>query len=346
MIDCSICHTPFESIQKISHHIRVHKITIQEYYDTYMKKPNEGICVVCGKKTSFRGLSEGYLECCSSKCSNNHNIDKIKQTKLTKYGSSTYNNQDKLKETCLRKYGVTSVLKIPKIHEKGIKAARSNEANNKREQTNLIKYGASNVYAAESVKKKIKQTNLNKYGTEYVTQNPKIINKIKSTNLKKYGVVCNLNLDKVKKKIGTNEVQTKRANTLRGKPKHSKLEQFFESKLNELGYIKDKDYYCQYKSKEYPFMCDFYLIKSDTYIEINGYWMHNSHAYNCYNKVDKQTLNTWIEKAKTSKQYQYAIYIWTKSDPEKRKYGQNLNFIELWNIKDIENYINYLKEVS
>lgn len=37
MINCSICQTQFESIRKLSHHIRVHKITLQEYYDSYMK---------------------------------------------------------------------------------------------------------------------------------------------------------------------------------------------------------------------------------------------------------------------------------------------------------------------
>lgn len=346
MINCSICQTQFESIRKLSHHICVHKITLQEYYDSYMKKLNEGICAVCGKKTSFRGLFEGYLECCSIKCSNNHNIDKIKQVKLARYGSSTYNNQAKVKETCLERYGASSVLKIPKVHENGIKAARSKESNNKREQTNLTKYGTTNVYASESIKNKIKQTNISKYGTEYATQNPDIISKIKSTNLKRYGVVCNLNTDEIKKKLGTKEVQIKRANSLRGKPKHSKLESLFESKLNELGYIKDQDYYCQYRSEEYSFRCDFYLVKSNTYIEINGYWMHNSHAYNSHNKSDKKTLDTWIEKAKTSKQYQYAIYVWTKSDPEKRKYGQSLNFVELWNTSDIEKYISNLKEVT
>ena len=345
-INCEICHKEFKSIQKLSHHIRMHKIMVKEYYDTYMKTYNEGICPVCGKETTFRGLSTGYLECCSSKCSNNYNIDKIKQTKFNRYGSSTYNNSAKAKDTCTKRYGVSSILKISEVHAKGIKAAHSAEADNKRNQTNLIKYGTINVYASEFAKNKIKQTNINKYGTAYVTQNSDIIDKIQSTNLKKYGVVCNLNTNEVKQKAKSKEAQIKRSNTLRGKPKHSKLESLFENKLNELGYIKDQDYYCQYRSVEYPFMCDFYLVQTNTYIEINGYWMHNSHAFDKSNPDDIAILNSWKEKSKQSKQYQYAIHIWTKSDPEKRKYGQKLNFIELWTISDIINYIAKLKEVN
>lgn len=339
-----ICHICGLEFSHLGLHIKQHNIDAKHYYDMYIKKPNEGICPVCGKPTTFRGLTGGYLECCSSKCSNNFNIDKIKNTKLERYGNSSYNNSEKCKNTCTSKYGVDNVLKISKNHDKGVKAAQSEESKNKRCATNLIRYGVRNVYAAKSVKDKIKQTNLARYGVEYVTKNPSIISKIKHTNLQKYGVECNLNLDSVKKKIGSKEVQIKRANSLRGKSKHSKLEQYFEDALSSLGYTRDIDYYCQYRSEEYPFMCDFYLIKSRLYIEINGYWMHGGHPFSELSSKDLQILESWSIKAKNSKQYLYAIKIWTSSDPEKRNYGRHLNFIELWNSQDIDNFINTLKE--
>ena len=346
LVKCHICSRTFDTIAKFSHHLRSHKLSPKIYYDTYIKKDNEGKCAICGKETTFRGLSVGYLECCSTKCSNKHNIDKIKLTKLNRYGSSTYNNQDKAKNTCIEKYGVSSVLKLDDIHTKGIKAARSKKANQKRATTNNKRYGANNVFASNIIKNKIKQTNLDKYGVEYSTQNPNVIAKIKETNLQRYGVECNLNIDEVKNKIGSKEVQIKRANSLRGKPKHSKLEQLFEDGLCNLGYIKDQDYYCQYRSDEYPFMCDFYLVHTHTYIEINGYWMHNSHAFDKSNTNDIAILNNWKEKSKQSKQYQYAIHIWTESDVEKRKYGKSINLVELWNATDIMAFLSTLKEVN
>ena len=111
-----------------------------------------------------------------------------------------------------------------------------------------------------------------------------------------------------------------------------------------LGYKKDIDYFVQYRSADYPFMCDFYLVKKDMYIEINGYWMHNTHPFNELSINDLATLNKWTKKASSSSQYKYAIYVWTKSDPEKRKYGQKLNYVELWNMNDIDNFIKTLRE--
>lgn len=42
-----------------------------------------------------------------------------------------------------------------------------NEANEKRKQTNIEKYGVDNPQKLEEVREKTKQTNIEKYGTEY-----------------------------------------------------------------------------------------------------------------------------------------------------------------------------------
>lgn len=248
-----------------------------------------------------------------------------------KYGSAGYNNREKAENTCLALYGYKNPNQIPKVKEKS-------------KQTCLERYGAENPYASEKIKAKIKKTNIEKYGVEYTSQNKDIMNKIQTTNLKKYGVVCNLNVDSVKQKIKSFETQSKRANSLKNKPKNSKLEKLFETLLNQLGYEKDIDYICQYKSINYPFMCDFYLINENMYIEINGYWMHNDHPFDENNLDDLNTLSIWKSKSINSIQYKYAIHIWTESDPEKRRYGSKLNYIELWNEDDIYNFINNLKE--
>jgi hypothetical protein len=78
-IRCLVCNKEhnFYSFRGLSFHIiRVHKITTQQYYDRFLIKPNEGICLGgCNRQTGFYGLGRGYsgrcLNCAksySSKC--------------------------------------------------------------------------------------------------------------------------------------------------------------------------------------------------------------------------------------------------------------------------------------
>lgn len=70
MKTCHICQKETKSIRSLSKHIRDnHKeISVKEYYDRYLKKDNEGCCVICGKETSFINLGEGYKPTCCHKC--------------------------------------------------------------------------------------------------------------------------------------------------------------------------------------------------------------------------------------------------------------------------------------
>lgn len=338
---CSICNKLFNSVSSFSHHLRSHKLSPKIYYDKYLKKPNEGICPVCGKETTFRGLSVGYLECCSSKCSNNYNIQKIKSSKLANHGSETYNNSEKAKQTCIEKYGVDNVLKIKEIHDKGIIAAQSDVAKEKRNVTCLSKYGAINPYASEAIKEKIKATNLKRYGVKYTSQNKDIMRKIQTTTMKRYKVKCNLNLPEVIRRAQSFDANVKRINTRKHKDyfRHSSYEQLFKKKLEESGLKEDIDFITQYYSKEYPFACDFYIVASNTYIEIQGFWKHGGRPY-IGSDEDNKLVELWMSKSKDKPDYTHAIYIWTKSDVLKRQTAKqnHLNYIELWTKDDINNY--------
>jgi hypothetical protein len=82
--------------------------------------------------------------------------DKIKQTKLKKYGNENYNNSDKTKQTNLKKYGMTSLLKSNKIKNKAM----------------IKKYGVRHSsYRKETINKRKKTFSL------------KIYNKIKTFNI-------------------------------------------------------------------------------------------------------------------------------------------------------------------
>lgn len=61
-------------------------------------------------------------------------------------------------------------------------------APNRRFKTNLERYGASNPFASEIIKKRIKETCLEKYGVTHHMKLQSIRNKAVETNLQKLGV--------------------------------------------------------------------------------------------------------------------------------------------------------------
>ena len=99
----------------------------------------------------------------------------------------------------------------------------------------------------------------------------------------------------------------------------------------------------QYSSDLYPFACDFYIISEDLYIEYNGIWTHGHTPY-IGSKENEMKLKEWKQKAETSKFYQNAIITWTISDIKKRNTAKenNLNYIELWDLNDVERYVSKL----
>ena len=171
---------------------------IREYYDKYLKQPDEGICLKCGKPTAFNNFLDGYNKYCSIKCANSSELrlEHIKETNLKKYGteSSLANKQvrEKAKNTIQNKYGVDNVFKAESIKDK-IKHTwlekygtdnpnKSNEVKDRMKQTCLNKYGVNYSFQSENNKEKSKQTCLKKYGTEYPQQSKVLRN----NQLKKY----------------------------------------------------------------------------------------------------------------------------------------------------------------
>jgi hypothetical protein len=57
------------SVRKLVSHIKDdHKMNTKDYYDKYIKLPNEGNCAICGKPTKFLGISQGYVKTCNEGC--------------------------------------------------------------------------------------------------------------------------------------------------------------------------------------------------------------------------------------------------------------------------------------
>lgn len=81
-------------MQGLSAHIKhTHKVESQEYYDTYMKAPHEGVCSICGKPTRYGGLSQGYYRCCND-CKSIKGLQ-TRYRVATKYNGGGQNNDKK-----------------------------------------------------------------------------------------------------------------------------------------------------------------------------------------------------------------------------------------------------------
>lgn len=316
---CSICNKEFKTYVGLSCHIRQsHNITSQEYYDEYIKKEGEGFCEVCQKSTSFRNLHIGYSRFCCSKCTQNSEDirNKIQQTCLDRYDSknvyaSEYGKQ-KCRETWLENLGVENPF-------------QSEEVKGKIKQTNLERYNSEYSFQSKEIKDKIKNTKEERYGNS----NYNNIKKARKTNLEKYGVDCILKREDVVKLKNSEEIKKKQYNTKKKNNSFntSKVEKELEIELRKIF----PDLKTQYKSKKYPFHCDYYIPELDLYIEYNGTWTHGFHFFDKDNQEDLDKLEKW--KNKNSKYYNSAIKTWTQRDILKLETAikNHLNYVVWFN---------------
>lgn len=263
--------------------------------------------------------------------------NKCKQTCLEKYGvdnpAKLEENKEKVKQTCLKKYGTISTTQCKEIRDK-IK------------QSCLEKYGVDNPAKLEKNKEKVKQTCLKKYGGLAPICDPNIKNQIKQTCLEKYGVDNYGKSLKHKIKMSaimsSDEMQEHRYNIM------TKNHSFNTSKPEEELYLYIKEKFPsvkrQYKDKlRYPYNCDFYIPELDYFIELQGYYTHNTHPYNPNSILDQVLVERYKERYGPKCQ---AITIWTIKDPEKRECAKrnNLNFKEIWNLEEGKKFIDNLFE--
>ena len=178
---CLICELDV-SIRGFSSHLKSrHNTTNRDYYDSYIKASNEGICPVCGKETTFGSITGGYSKHCSIKC-----VNRNPETR------------EKIEKTSINRYGVKCNLNVSEVRQKAHSNSQSKEAKDKRINTNIEKYGVANVYASEQVKQKIKANNIEKYGVEYSWQRADVKQKIKDSCFERYNDVNYRNTDKIK----------------------------------------------------------------------------------------------------------------------------------------------------
>ena len=301
------------------------------------------LCPICGNKIPFKyNLNyKIFNNCCSQHCTNIY-LNKIGKLN-TKESIKKANITRKL--TLKDKYGIENSFQLSEvintIQEKKREYFNSeryniNEIVKKYRNTNISRYGGHPMSTKE-VQDKRKTTCLKKYGYEYPMQSNIVKHKLEQTCIEKYGVK-NYSLSNEynnrKQDIVDKIYQIKKQN-------HS----FNISKPEEelYLYIKEKfpEVKRQYKEERYPYNCDFYIPELDYFIELQGYYTHNTHPYNPNSISDKLLVEKYKEKYGMTCQ---AITIWTIKDPEKRECARrnNLNFKEVWSLEEGKEFIDNL----
>lgn len=98
---CEICNKEYKSIQPLSKHVTAyHQMSKQDYYDIYLKSPDEGICheASCNNKTIFVGMDKGYNKYCCKSCQvraqgNGKKIDHNKMWEIRRNTIKQYENE-------------------------------------------------------------------------------------------------------------------------------------------------------------------------------------------------------------------------------------------------------------
>ena len=341
---CSnICAQSSDEIKQKIRQTCLEKYGVDNYNKT--KESKEKIKQTCLEKYGVEYFWQ------SSECK-----EKIKQTCLEKYGVDSPLKSEKIrnkgKQTCLEKYGVDNPAKLEENKEKvkqtclkkygTISTTQCKEIRDKIKQSCLEKYGVDNPAKLEENKEKVKQTCLKKYGGLAPICDPNIKNQIKQTCLEKYGVdnygkslKHKINMSTI---MSSDEMQEHRYNVM------TKNHSFNTSKPEEELYLYIKEKFPsvkrQYKDKlRYPYNCDFYIPELDYFIELQGYYTHNTHPYNPNSILDQVLVERYGTKCQ-------AITIWILKDPEKRECAKrnNLNFKEIWNLEEGKKFIDNLFE--
>ena len=371
--DLNILHILYNVYDDLSEKTPVYEI----YYRLKNNLKKRPVCIICGKPVKY--TSGHYAKFCSKECQYSDLGKKITKeikikSNLEKYGVEHTSQlkevtdkrtksradhvneiQQHVRESLYKKYGAYDVMHIPHILQKikntnlkkfGVEfplqqlKKENSEIYQKISQTCINKFDIDSPLKNKEVREKIKQTNIQKYGVDNPLKNKEIREKIKQTNIQKYGVDNPLKNKEIWKKSQDNrQISSK-----------SKLENNFLNYL-KLKYESD-DIITQYKSKEYPYYCDFYIKSINLYIEIQGHWTHNDHPFDINNLNDQQIMNIWRTKSLSDKYYKNALNTWTIKDVEKRNTAiqNNLNYLEIFGKTDLNKYIdifeNYIKNME
>lgn len=167
------------SITECSSHFNVSRDTIKRLLKKHKIVKPKDLVIELRKHTNLSKYGG------NAPASDKSIVNKMKETKLKRYGSVGYNNIEKIKATNLCKYGVENVSQSEIIRQKRSLMQEQSK------QTCILKYGTTEYWKDPLVhqhyidaKEKRRQTCLQKFGENYYTQSQNFKNNIQERTLK------------------------------------------------------------------------------------------------------------------------------------------------------------------
>lgn len=212
--------------------------------------------------------------------------EKLKQTKLEKYGDENYNNPDRMLETKNEKYGVDwgknwyKNMSNEMMKNFGVShPLQSKIFLDKLNNSNLEKYGVKwnmqNKFVRENFNKSIKE----KYGVDNISQLESIKEKKKETSLKNFGVTHHLkDYDLFQKHLIAQYKIKKYKDT--DLYYQGSYEYYFLEKMESLNLLNEvsngNSYEFEWESEKHTYHTDFFFRGEN--IEIKSGWTYNKNG--------------------------------------------------------------------
>lgn len=285
-----------------------------------------------------------------------------RNTKLERYGDPFWSNPEKTKKTF-----------------ENMSGERKNEIRIKIENTNIEKYGVSNIMHLDTYRKALSEKQKN----NYKERKKEIISKREETNLKKYGYKSASSRPEHKAYISklskTKEYQNKRKQTnlakfgcenpmqnkdVKRKWTESIIEGLVSGRTSTATSKEEIELYNSLKllypdiehfhtDNLYPWNCDMYIPSKKLYIEYQGSQFHNGKPFDENNPEHIKELKLLRKAAairannkerKGYNRYNMTIFVWCENDVYKRTWAKeyNLNFLEIWPKYDIDAVIKQI----
>lgn len=153
----------------------------KEYYRRFlMKDPQEGACVACRAPTRFKTIALGYHKFCCVKCAatSTEVRTKCSDTMVERFGATSAianpKVMEKLRGTKIERYGDPAFNNLPKMcaTKKSRYGHRFYTNQSKASATRMVRYGAAHCNPVES-----RKTNRLRYGVDWPMQNADILTK-------------------------------------------------------------------------------------------------------------------------------------------------------------------------
>lgn len=359
---CKFCGKEYESVRKNSNYCS-NLCTTKAYMNKHEIKK---VCIKCGKEfyTSFK-----RVKFCSRKCATEYKRSihpKKFYTYVCDYCNKEYKTDIKSKQKhtfcshkCYSNWLKTNSCRIIKDRKTtatcpicGKEFALIKYKDGRWDTSLCCSSKCSHILAKINLNKNYKE----KTGYDYPGQNPEVKNKAKVTWSKKSDEEIqnwkekianswkNKSSDEIDKIVNKRQISFENNNMNFVEASDSKkqlLSSKEEQKIYKILLTKFPNAKNQYKTREYPFYCDFYLPEIDTYIEYQGYPFHGKLSniilgpYDETNKDHKLFLES-LQKDECNDWNRRFIKIWTIKDPKKRKIAKenNLNWLEFFTIDE------------